>query len=543
VKSAGFREIAAVAAGFAVLACIATWPLALHPGRVAYEIGVNFDAQFSVWNVAWVARALVADPAHLFDANIFYPHRWTLAYSEANLGAGALAAPVYWATRNVYAAHNIVLLLTFILSGTSMYLLARHLGGSRGAAAGPAIAFAFCPHVFAHLPHIQLLMTWGLPLSLLALHRLVERPSLPRGAALGLIMAVEAYCCAYYAVFGMLLIGYGAIFFAVARRLWRDRRFLIAVCLAAAVAATLTAPLAAVYLMIQRTTGFARSVDAAGSFSANWSAYLASSAYAHGWILSLIPRWHEVLFPGFVALGFGLAGLWAGLFARGRDRELAIFYGSVAALALWESFGPAAGLYRLTYAAVPGFSFLRAPSRFGLLVTLSLAALASFAIGRLRANRPRSAWVAGAIAAAAFAELLVPLRLMPVPPPDASHAALASLPAGAVLELPVYSEQFAYIRTRYMLASTEDWHPLVDAYSDYIPQDFRDRAETLASFPDRASIDELRREGVRYAIVHVSEYSGAMRETFDAGERAFAAELTLLHGDDSSRLYEISGVR
>ena len=31
---------------------------------------------------------------HVYDANIFYPHRGTLAYSENNLGAGAMAVPV-----------------------------------------------------------------------------------------------------------------------------------------------------------------------------------------------------------------------------------------------------------------------------------------------------------------------------------------------------------------------------------------------------------------------------------------------------------------
>jgi hypothetical protein len=42
----------------------------------------NADGQFGIWNVAWVARTLVVDPLHVFDANIFYPHRGTLAYSE-----------------------------------------------------------------------------------------------------------------------------------------------------------------------------------------------------------------------------------------------------------------------------------------------------------------------------------------------------------------------------------------------------------------------------------------------------------------------------
>jgi hypothetical protein len=44
----------------------------------------------AIWNVAWVARTLVTDPLHVFDANIFYPHRQTLSYSESNLGAGIL---------------------------------------------------------------------------------------------------------------------------------------------------------------------------------------------------------------------------------------------------------------------------------------------------------------------------------------------------------------------------------------------------------------------------------------------------------------------
>ena len=59
----------------------------------------NSDGQFSIWNVSWVARTLVAEPAKLFDANIFYPHQKTLTFSEHNLAAGVLAVPVYWATQ------------------------------------------------------------------------------------------------------------------------------------------------------------------------------------------------------------------------------------------------------------------------------------------------------------------------------------------------------------------------------------------------------------------------------------------------------------
>ncbi len=94
----------------------------------------NGDGKLSIWNVAWVARALVADPRHVFDANIFYPHRGTLAYSENNLGAGVLAIPAYWLTRNPYAALNSAMLLGFILSAAGAYYLVRYLTRDRRAA-------------------------------------------------------------------------------------------------------------------------------------------------------------------------------------------------------------------------------------------------------------------------------------------------------------------------------------------------------------------------------------------------------------------------
>lgn len=119
--------------GHTLLTVLLTLPLTLQLGSAARLD--NADTRLLIWNVAWVARTLVVDPFHVFDANIFYPHRGTLAYSESNLGAGALAIPVYWATGNPYAAHNFVVLLSFVLCGFSTYYLVRYLVADRRAAA------------------------------------------------------------------------------------------------------------------------------------------------------------------------------------------------------------------------------------------------------------------------------------------------------------------------------------------------------------------------------------------------------------------------
>ena len=54
---------------------------------------------------------------------------------------------------------------------------------------------------------------------------------------------------------------------------------------------------------------------------------------------------------------------------RGRRRDVVLLYSILTVAAAWASFGPAAGLYAVLYRLVPTFSFLRAPSRFGLVVS------------------------------------------------------------------------------------------------------------------------------------------------------------------------------
>ena len=535
----GWREMALVALGFSILTVVLTYPLAFRLGSVGRVD--NGDGQFSIWNVAWVARSLVLDPLHVFDANIFYPHRWTLAYSESNLGAGALAVPVYWLTRNPYAAHNAVLLLSFVLSATGSYYLLKYLVADRRASVVAAICFAYCPYVFAHTPHIQLLMTAGLPLSLLALHLLVDRPGAGRGFALGLSMVAQALFCGYYAIFVALIVGYAILVLAAFRSSWRSPEFLKAVALAGAVAAAGGVLLFLPYALLQQSTGFGRSLDAARQYSADWRAYFASSAYAHAWILPLIGHWKEVLFPGFVALTFGTAGALAGWFRRGRERELAVLYGGLVVLAFWASLGPDAGLYSVLYRLIPLFSLLRAPSRFGLVVALGLSILAGVALTALLKRLPKPAIAFTFLAAVASIELAVPLGLTAVPAVEPAYRKLATMPYGAVLEMPVYSYPFRFARTRYMLGSTAHWMPLVDAYSDYIPQDFIEKTDILGAFPTRESFKLLEKDRVRYAVFHVDLYGESLREPLVTRLREFAPYLKQHYADDRTWLYEIVG--
>ena len=537
----GWRELAVVLLVGAALTSALTYPIAFkmgHVGRVD-----NADGQFSIWNVAWVARTLVVDPRHVFDANIFHPHHGTLAYSEANLGAGTLAIAVYWATRNPYAAHNFVVLLAFLLAATGTYYLVRHLAGDRRGAAVAAICFAFTPYVFGHLPHIQLLMTAGLPFSMLAFHRLAERPTAGRGAALGGVMAVQAICCGYYGVFVILMIGYGVLVVAWRRRLWASVPFWMALATGAVVAVAVVLPAFFPYLTQERGQGVHRSLDEARRYSANWSAYLASSSYAHAWMLDFLPRWSESAFPGFVATILGAAGTWA--MRRQQRGEVALLYGGLAVLALWTSFGPAAGLYSTMYAALPMFAWLRAPARFGVMVALALSVLAGVGVSTWLRGIRHAGWATAAalvLATVATCELVVALNIPETPPVERVYRMLATSPRGPVIEMPFYYPEVGlYQHTKYMLASTAHWMPLVNGYSDYIPDDFVANVHTLAPFPSRAAFKVLEPNNVRYAVFHMYGYNTENRNDVFARLKQFESYLRPLYVDEYTRLYEIVG--
>ena len=543
MRHRGLSEAAAVLAGAFVLTAALTFPLVPKLDRVG-RVNTD-DGRLSIWNVAWVADALIVNPRRLFDANIFYPADNTLAYSEANIGAGLMALPAWGLTGNPYLAHNTAVVIAFVLAAAGAYYLVRYLSGSREAAVIAAVLFGFCPFIFARTAHIQLLMTGGLPFSMLAFHRLVDRPSAGRAVGLGAVLFAQALSCAYYGIFAALMVGLGTLFFAVTRGLWRSPRFWALIGLAAAVSLGLTVPFFLPYLQVQ-DQGFGRTLDDARMYSANGGAWLASSAWAHRWWLDAIPGFSEVLFPGLVTLAAGGAGAWL-VWRRppppagaGLARDVAAYYLVLALLAFWASFGPDAGLYRVLFETVPIFALLRAPARMGLMVTLALVVLASAALGPWLRTRPRG-WTAGLALLAALELNMAPLTaLRDAPPVPEAYRALARLPRAPLAEFPYFSRRTDYPRhAEYMLGSTYHWQPLVNGYSDFIPPRFRDTAVALSYFPTRESFRILSEVGTRYVVFHLNGYNRSNRADLVERIGRYQQFLRPLVQQDDVWLYEI----
>ncbi len=368
-----------VPALFLALTALMTWQQLASP----YAVGDTGDPLFSIWRLSWVAHQLPRDPLRLFDANIFYPELRTLAYSDAMLATALLAAPLLWLGVHQILVYNIVLLVSFAASGVAMYALARELTGDRAAAFVAGVAFAFYPFRFEHYSHLELQMTFWMPLALLMMHRTMRTGRARDGAVTGLLAALQTLSSLYCGLF--LLVVMGVVWLATGGLRPGGRR-LVPWLVAAAVLVVLVLPIAVPYLENRGQLG-ERPDWEARIYSATPRSYVVAHVRSrfYGGLLDG-PRMPEAsLFPGIAVVALALAGAWPRL-----TRSRAAY-----ALAALVAFDGSLGLNGIVFPtlrdALLPFRGLRVPARFSILVGLSLSVLAGYGVQRLR----QSSWLKG----------------------------------------------------------------------------------------------------------------------------------------------------
>jgi hypothetical protein len=91
---------------YAALTVALAYPLARHSAENV--LSVSPDTDLFLWTLSWDTYAFTHHPFSIFDANIFFPQRRTLAYSENLIGSAFFAAPILWLTHNPVLAMNLV---------------------------------------------------------------------------------------------------------------------------------------------------------------------------------------------------------------------------------------------------------------------------------------------------------------------------------------------------------------------------------------------------------------------------------------------------
>ena len=493
------RRLAQLALFFA-LATLHTWPLAtdpVHLGRLD-----NDDTAFNTWVIAWVAHQLPRDPVHLFDAPIFYPEHDTLAYSEHMFVEAVLGAPLQWVGVSPVLVFNLLIWLGMALSGFAMCLLIERWTGSVAAGLVAGCLYAFNAHLLTRFAHLQAMHTEFLPGVLFAFDRLLQKPGRPVAVVFGALFVLQALCSNYT----MVLLATALLAALIVRpEPWRrdSARVWLTLAAAAAAAALVLLPFLLPYERI-RTERHLAPLDEVQLYSATWRDYLTTAGRLHLklWASSFFGD-RTSLFPGIVGSVLTAAAVASGLAWRDARARMALAFGIVG-FAL--SFGPALPGYAWLYTHIPLLQGIRAAARWGYLLLIAVAILSGFAVAEIsRRFRDRSWWPALAFALVGLVTLeamRAPLALVRFDGIPAVQARLARDDVRAILVLPLYTRGQIQRNARHMLDQTRHWRPMINGYTSFVPDSFHERAARLQSFPDAASLQELRSVGVSHVVVN-----------------------------------------
>jgi len=507
-----------VAGLYTALTLIYFWPLPRIWGdHLGPDLG---DPLFNLYVLKWGVHQIRLGFPDLWNANIFYPTKGALAFSDHLLGPAAQLTLFLMVVPNAIAGYNFLFLTSFIACGLAVCWVCRRAGLSWTASALAGVMYAFSSFRLAQTTHIQILIAQWIPLTLWFWDRLLaERTA--KNAVLFLafyLLNLSGGCYLAYMIHFSLLAILICRAFAERRELVSPRslRVLAPVALVAGAAvAVLFLP----YVRISRSLGLTRSPAEIQEFGATWVSYFSpaqaniyfgpqADELLHGIWGDAADRFfrpENELFAGFLPTILFFVGAFAAWRRRkeGPDvwaRGLALSGLICFALSLVRFYLP---LMRI----IPGLSGMRVPARFYAFVSLTIVYFAAvgldFLLRRIGSLRLRA--VVAAILAVVLAVELSPREILWEGLPREEELPqvyrwIRDQPdVKALLEIPIAGDAR---ETDYLYASTVHWKPIANGYGGYMPLSHQMLTDRIRYLPGPAVFPLLREWWITHIVVH-----------------------------------------
>lgn len=517
----------AVLALYTAVSIAMTWPLAAQLST--HAAGSGNDMWIYHWGNWWARKVLTEGGKLYWTPYMFYPRGVSLTWYAFSWLNTAIWLPLQ-ALIGALAAHNITVLLAYLLSAYTAYLLARELTGSYLAAFIAGLVFAFYPVHNAYRNHLSFLSFQWMPLCALYLIRIGRQGRLRDGWRAGVSFAL----CALSGERLLLLTVLWAVLWLICslvfeRHIWNRKTvmaLLLAVVTCVLIAGPLLAPLVTGFFdpeisqdlmastpgekrtdllsyfvpsryhpLLSQKTVFKKLYKRLIHFGGHATAVGYSASVLIGW--AVWKRWREARPWAFAALVPALLALGSTLQINGRE---------LVALP-----------YRLL-AYTPLSAAVRNPERFNIIVTLPVSVLVGMGVSdlldRLRA-RPtaQSALAVGISLVVLFEYLAVPFP-MTRPIQSAFYEQLREEPGEfAVVDFPI---GFHSHNKWYVYAQTLHGRPMVEGNVARVPADAHSFIESVpilsvaqGSTPEEGALADVTRQldplaevGVRYVLIH-----------------------------------------
>ncbi len=577
----------AVLGAFVILSLVMTFPLAMELSDHVLGAPLPGDSFYYLFLLRWLERGFFGgtDWAHLlFNPNMFYPFGYNLALSETTLSNTMSALPLT-ALLGEVVAYNLVVLLSFVLSGFGTYLLVLYHTRDRLAALLSGLCFAFCPYRLSHLGagHLPLLGTQWLPFLLLYLDKAIVRPHLSAAAMAALFYALGALSSWYYAY----MFGLAAVIYTLVRgRPWRQylwqRQFFRCVVTFALLCLLLVGPIVLPVTRLWQEGGRPQSLRYLDQFSASPLDFVYPNVMQPLWGTWLLKHYAQNISENMLYLGLVPLALTVVALRRKRDKTHEAFswlslifavlalgttlhWGNVPvyiAVPGWVERIFTAGIGFLTkrlvlypissyslrmegaiylplptlllYLYLPFFSAMRVWARQGLVTVLGISILAGYGLQQLRR---RCSWQ-GIGARSRSRSLLLTLSLSGLVILEFAafpYALGMSKVQAQPVDLWLAQQDGDFAVMIYPINKATSGLPLYATlahskkisfgYGTFFPRAFNEQRTMLESFPSRESIALLKSWGVRYVLMGARSYGSAWPQL----EQALSATTGLRH--------------
>ncbi|HKE57628.1 MAG TPA: hypothetical protein VKB46_13035 [Pyrinomonadaceae bacterium] len=286
---------------FLIITAGMTWPWARYLNDA---IADNGDSYAFVWSLWWNFHQTFHDPVNLFQGNIFFPYRYTLAFTEHGYGVAIFFFPLFAIGLRPLTVYSIATFICFAASGYGMFRLVRTLTESYGAALVAGIFFAFVPYRFMFITALPYLWTAWLPLLVEALVLFSRQRSWRRASWLGVTFLMTGLTCVNWFLLALTPFILSWLLIALRLRIFRDRAFWIRGMAALAVASLLLLPFLWPYYKANQLYGFRRDLEEVTQNSASLADWVYAPGYNKLWN-GLGSGLHDAkapLFPGLTAI-------------------------------------------------------------------------------------------------------------------------------------------------------------------------------------------------------------------------------------------------
>ena len=526
---------------FLLAAIFITYPLIFHLGDFVTGYG---DQYLHAYIMNWVVHAIFTNPLNLFQASIYYPYINSLAYSDLFLSSSILSIIPLWLFKEPIVTVNFTLISSIFMVGFFTFILSFYLTKNFWASLISGLLIIFSPVFLDKKTHIQMLSIQWIPLSIL-FFIMFTKSFKPRYLLLSMLFFLFQF-------YNSFLPGYFLIFFYLIYLFWvwtNDRKIIKKIFtknnfLIVLITLFLTIPIVKPYYDVFKEYNAARNIRDAIHFALQPEDLI-------------YPNEHTVLEPlllqisnikqykqtdeiksGYIGLVFTLLSFLAIFYVLKKINKKNILENSFLTTGLFGlilSFGPALHFaretihkpfliilpYAIFYYIIPGFSGFRNSSRWEILFIFCMAVLITLILSAILKNSKKALLIYIFLIMGIVFEYNFPMKFYPVLSknnfPQVHNFLSKTNPNSVFIALPIYNwnlpNSAKELEREYFY--TKHFRKTVNGYSGFSPAKWQEDVMYLfENFPNKNSINKIKKIGVNYIIVNKNEYDSLYKNKY-----------------------------